>query len=266
MASHRSSRSGLTYLINFLIVSGFLFIIAAGLIAVPVLRDAVLPPPAAFGEEEPDLRPTVTPIPRGNLPAPAVSSFDVTETPQMPVELPETPDLLPGQVLTPIPVITPILTDSAQWIPTQIQIPAIKLDAPIEAVNWSVVRGESIWNIPNHFAAGWLQTSATLGTRSNTVLDGHHNVNGEVFRYLVDLKAGDVITIYSDKRAFAYKVTAMHILPDLNQPIEVRRRNARWIQPTLDERLTLVTCWPYTNNTHRLIVVATPLNLHSLLR
>lgn len=25
-----------------------------------------------------------------------------------------------------------------------------------------------------------------------------------------------------------------------------------------DERLTFVTCWPYTNNTHRVIVVAEP--------
>jgi sortase (surface protein transpeptidase) len=25
--------------------------------------------------------------------------------------------------------------------------------------------------------------------------------------------------------------------------------------------LTLVTCWPYNNNTHRLVIVATPVNL-----
>jgi sortase A len=41
--------------------------------------------------------------------------------------------------------------------------------------------------------------------------------------------------------------------------MEVRIANAKWIQPTSDERLTLVTCWPYTNNTHRLIIVARPL-------
>jgi len=38
----------------------------------------------------------------------------------------------------------------------------------------------------------------------------------------------------------------------------VRQENARWIAPTDDERLTLVTCWPYTNNTHRVVVVAKP--------
>ncbi len=49
------------------------------------------------------------------------------------------------------------------------------------------------------------------------------------------------------------------ILPDRGQPDEVRRENARWIQPTEDERITLTTCWPYTSNTHRLIIVAKPL-------
>ena len=34
--------------------------------------------------------------------------------------------------------------------------------------------------------------------------------------------------------------------------------NAAWIMPSEDERLTLVTCWPYTSNTHRLIIVARP--------
>ena len=29
--------------------------------------------------------------------------------------------------------------------------------------------------------------------------------------------------------------------------------------PTTDERITLITCWPYTSNTHRLIIVAKPI-------
>jgi sortase A len=34
--------------------------------------------------------------------------------------------------------------------------------------------------------------------------------------------------------------------------------NARWIEPTEDERLTLVSCWPYETNAYRLVVVARP--------
>jgi sortase A len=150
------------------------------------------------------------------------------------------------------------ITTASAAIPTRIVIPAIDLDAPIVTVGWSLEDGISAWEIPDHFAAGWLKTSAPLGQIGNTVLDGHHNRAGEVFRYLVELKPGDVIEVYSHDQRYRYAVTALHILPDRDQPLEVRRQNARWIQSTWDERLTLVTCWPYTNNTHRLILVARP--------
>jgi sortase A len=173
--------------------------------------------------------------------------------------LPETPLLAPGQTLPSVSAASPVITDPSAQLPTRIVIPAINLNAPIEPVGWSQVNGVNTWDIPDHFAAGWLKTSAPVGRPGNTVLDGHHNIAGEVFRHLVDLKAGDLIEVYSDDRMAVYEVTALHILPDRDQPLEVRRQNATWIQPTLDERLTLVTCWPYTNNTHRLIVVAEPI-------
>ena len=50
----------------------------------------------------------------------------------------------------------------------------------------------------------------------------------------------------------------VHRLRRKNQSLEVRRENARWIGPSHDERLTLVTCWPRNDNTHRLILVALP--------
>jgi sortase (surface protein transpeptidase) len=39
-----------------------------------------------------------------------------------------------------------------------------------------------------------------------------------------------------------------------------RLNNARWLAHTEDVRLTLVTCWPKLSNTHRLILVARPLD------
>ena len=249
MSTRTSSDRNLGCLINLFAVAGVLFIIDAGLIAYPLIRDRLTPPPAAFGEAQPLLRPTVTPLP-------GESQAAIASTPAL---LPETPLLAPDQSPPPLIAAAPVITASAAQIPTRIVIPAINLDAPIETVGWSAVQGVSTWDIPNHFAAGWLKTSAPIGSTGNTVLDGHHNIYGEVFRHLVDLKAGDLIKVYSGDQTFVYEVTALHILPDRDQPIEVRRRNAMWIQPTLDERLTLVTCWPYTNNTHRLIVVAKPI-------
>jgi sortase A len=51
------------------------------------------------------------------------------------------------------------------------------------------------------------------------------------------------------------------ILPERFESSEVRLQNARWIQHSEDERLTLISCWPYESNTHRVIVVAFPIDV-----
>jgi sortase A len=106
------------------------------------------------------------------------------------------------------------------------------------------------------YAAGWHETSAPLGVPGNTVLNGHNTTNGEVFRDLYTLEAGDTITSYSGDTPYAYSVTAVLILPEAGQPLEVRAENARYILPSDDERLTLVTCHPYGSLRYRLIVIA----------
>ena len=93
---------------------------------------------------------------------------------------------------------------------------------------------------------------------------GHNNLYGEVFGHLEDLWVGDLILVYSGDRQFAYVIVLKMILPERFQPLAVRLTNAQWIQPSHDERLTLVTCWPYESNTHRLIIVATPLSVNQM--
>jgi sortase A len=39
---------------------------------------------------------------------------------------------------------------------------------------------------------------------------------------------------------------------------EQRLQNAEYMKPTPDQTLTLITCWPYGIDTHRLIVIAKP--------
>jgi LPXTG-site transpeptidase (sortase) family protein len=200
--------------------------------------------PADFGADNLPLRPTVTPLPLAS---------------QMTPEVP--PALLPDASVpvTPVPIRTPTPVDTAGGVPTRLVIPAIKLDAPIETVSWHTVDGVSQWDVPDHFAAGWLKTSALLGKPGNTALTGHHNIAGEVFRNLVKLQPGDSVILYAHDQAFYYEVASRRILPERGQSDEVRRANARWIQPTDDERITLITCWPYTSNTHRLVIVAKPI-------
>jgi sortase A len=113
--------------------------------------------------------------------------------------------------------------------------------------------------VPNAYAVGWHQSSAPLGQLGNTVLNGHHNIYGEVFRWLVTLKPGDVIALESKGERTLYIVAQTMTLAEEGQPVETRQANARWILPTEDERVTLITCWPYDTNTHRLVVIALPL-------
>ncbi len=97
------------------------------------------------------------------------------------------------------------------------------------------------------------------------VLSAHHNIKGEVFRRTVDLEPGDIVTLYDDAgQAYHYIIEDKFIVKDKGEPDAVRRANAKWIGPFNDERLTLVTCWPYNNNTHRVIVIGKPTNQEQL--
>jgi LPXTG-site transpeptidase (sortase) family protein len=170
------------------------------------------------------------------------------------IENTPTPEIL---VATPEPLIAED-PEAPRWI----AIESIGLEAPIIQTGtqkyWIEGKQYDQWQAPNEFAAGWHETTARLGETGNTVLNGHHNIYGMVFGKLVDMTEGELITIRGDKREFYYMVTNKMILPEKSVGLSQRLENARWILESEDERLTLVTCWPYESNTHRLIVVARP--------
>lgn len=146
--------------------------------------------------------------------------------------------------------------------PDRLVIPAIELDTTVIPIGFEKLQFEGEvydqWLAPDYRAAGWHNTSVGLGVPGNTVLNGHHNIKGEVFRDLYRLQAGDQLLMYSGSEEFEYVVVFTAILEERNQPLEVRLANAEWIKPTEDERVTLITCWPYESNTHRVVVVAVP--------
>jgi LPXTG-site transpeptidase (sortase) family protein len=154
-------------------------------------------------------------------------------------------------------------------VPVRILIPSINLDAPVipAPVNFEKLAGKEFmqWYVPDQFAAGWHTTSAMLGETGNTILNGHHNAFGEVFVSLVDINIGDIIWVESENSRFSYQITNKMILPEKYEQLDVRMNNAQWILPSIDERLTLITCWPYETNTHRLIVVARPVGREEII-
>ncbi len=160
-------------------------------------------------------------------------------------------------------VATPQKTREYDVIPVRISIPTINLTADIiNATQKEIVQGEKTyiqWSAPDEFAVGWHFTSSFLGVPGNTVLNGHHNVFGKVFEHLDQLVSGDEIFIYgNDLHIYEYVVSNTMILAERDVSLDERLENARWILPSEDERITLITCWPYFSNTHRLIIVARP--------
>jgi sortase A len=187
-----------------------------------------------------------TPLPRSPTP---ISSL-ATPTAVPPASTPAPTSPVPST--RPPPAAAP---------PDRIVAPAIGMDAPVVPVGWKTVEenGQTLteWEVAD-YAGGWHKTSAYPGNVGNIVIAGHHNIRGEVFRYVVNLEPGNVVDLYVGQTVYRYVVTEKYILKEKGMPLEVRQENARWIAPTDDERLTLVTCWPYTNNTHRVVVVAKP--------
>lgn len=157
---------------------------------------------------------------------------------------------------------------STEITPQQLVIPSISLNTSIVPVGLKTVVINSqeylIWNTAEN-NVGWHRGSGPPGQIGNTVLAGHSNGDSEIFRHLDKLEIGEEIFVATNMGWHHYRVAEKLILHEQGEPYEVRLANARWILPTGDERLTLVTCWPFPSDTHRLIVIAYPVSQSPIL-
>ncbi len=172
------------------------------------------------------------------------------------------PTDVPAAAVMPTPTPTPTRCPP----PVRIVIPAIGVDAPVVEVQWEAVVDSDgqvhlQWQTAD-YAAGHHFNSANPGEGSNVVLSGHNNIKGKVFENLWKLEPGDKVWLYNaEGKAFVYEVKRVLIVPEKNAPEARRKANARFMDPTPDETLTLISCWPPWSNTHRVIVVARPRRL-----
>lgn len=147
--------------------------------------------------------------------------------------------------------------------PTRLMIPSIALDntvAPV-GIDLLMINGQTygIWQVLDD-QIGWHKFSASLGYRGNTVLSGHSDIKAQVFRNLDNIQIGDEIFAFTDEESHPYVVTEKLLVREKGVSLETRIKNAQLIAPTVDERLTLVTC-AQPGATHRLIVIARPVEL-----
>lgn len=120
----------------------------------------------------------------------------------------------------------------------RIQIPKIGIDAELR----DQITQESIDLGPSH----WPGTAAPGGF-GNAVIAGHRNSYSAPFRDVESLGPGDTISLVVGSRTFTYSVTELFVV----EPSEV------WItEQTPGRTLTLFTCHPLGQATHRLVVRA----------
>jgi sortase A len=173
---------------------------------------------------------------------------------------PITPTLTPTPTPTPEPEPTPT--------PEPEPMPAVRIIIPKIGVNEKIVEiglrkigsGENtryVWDTAK-YAVGHRNNSAHPGQPGNSVLSGHNNTHGEVFRHLDRLEPGDEIYLYTLDEEFVYVVEKKDLVLAVGTTPEDKAKHARYIARTPDKALTLTSCWPYATYTHRVYIVAKP--------
>jgi len=109
--------------------------------------------------------------------------------------------------------------------------PIARLAVPRLGESRSVIEGASGTSLA--FAIGHVDGTARPGERGNMVLAGHRD---GAFRMLSEIRAGDRLQIETSEGLSRYHVDGIHV---------VEAGDTRWIEPTAEDRLTLVTCYPF---------------------
>jgi LPXTG-site transpeptidase (sortase) family protein len=194
------------------------------------------------------------------VPSTQVPTFTPTAspTPVPPVAPTGSPTPIPEPTL---PVPTAVARPPADSPPTRLVIPKIDVDIPVLPVGTKTIRERGkpklVWaDVPN--AGGFHQTSAYPGNAGNTVINGHRDILGAVFRRLDRVEMGDEIVLYVGDIAYPYRVTQTLVVPSTFASAAQRAENLELIGYMPEERLTLITCTPVRLATHRLLVIAKP--------
>jgi sortase A len=193
-----------------------------------------------------------------------------SETPPPPSPSPYLPPVLPEETstlapITTLPAVPLALPAGSMSRAVRIVIPALHLDARVVEMPSTVVMedGERVanWLVPK-YDVGHAVGSANPGERDNVVMSAHNNLYTALFRKLYTMKPGDEITVSNAAGAsFLYRVTQSYIVQEVGVSFQQQVANAQVMLPTKDARMTLISCYPENNNTHRAIVIAQLIDL-----
>jgi sortase A len=105
-------------------------------------------------------------------------------------------------------------------------------------------------------AVGHYSTSGNPMGGRNIVLSGHNNTLGEVFRDLEKLIPGDEIILFTEIGEYHYLVQKKYFIPYLGFEADGDAKLQLFSAPQSSEMVTLISCWPYATNSHRIVIIA----------
>jgi len=215
----RSWRDGLLLAVELVALLGLAIVIYLSFSTLNSLNHEVVQ-----ARETPE--PTSTPIPVATLPGSSMSPREG-----------HLPPFYQGIVkpANPVPLLTPT---SGPQAAIRIVIERIRVDAP-------VVPGDDWESLKK--GVGHHPGSTNPGQRGNMVVSAHNDVFGEIFRDLDKLEPGDEVLIFTQERSHRYVVRETRIV----EPTEIGV-----MAPSQEPILTMITCYPYMVDTHRVVVVA----------
>lgn len=110
--------------------------------------------------------------------------------------------------------------------------PISRLDVPGLGIDRIVLAGASGSSLA--FGPGHLFGSSLPGQQGNTVISGHRDTH---FRFLKDIQEGELIQLQT--------LTGKTIRYEVSKIIIVHKKEARYLVNTLENKLTLITCYPF---------------------
>ncbi|MBN1310949.1 MAG: sortase [Anaerolineae bacterium] len=120
----------------------------------------------------------------------------------------------------------------------RICIPAIHVDAlVVQGDGWEQLRQ----GVGQHIG------TANPGQPGNVVLSAHNDIYGEIFRELDQLNEGDEVILETLTQVFMYRVVDWYI---------VEPTNVKYLESTNEAITTLISCYPYWEDTERIVVIA----------
>ena len=223
----RRGRNAFLLAFEFVTLIGFLIILGSSYTRLQALnrqvREAYQVEPSQAIQHPATIAATVTPVmllPGGNRPQ----------------EVSAVPTNLGGLVKSSVSMVRP--PTPGPGTARRMLIPKIGVDAP-------VVAGDTWEDLKK--GIGHRPGGANPGERGNMVVSAHNDTYGEIFRDLDKLEPGDEVLVYTDEGAFRYIVNEVKIVSPTK--VEV-------MDPTDYATLTMITCYPYLVDTHRVVAIA----------